>query len=1133
MAGTLVEFEGLVGGAVPAAGDVASIVGAPLYVAGVHGASGIGITAADYITVTAPSADTWSGAMSIKITGAPASGATRGVIIRDSVAKWLGYVRFHQDGTWQYTNESTLAGTIGTWALNTTYLIEWQVNRTAKTIQWRVTPEGGSASTATSTWTSDSGVLSTATGIGGSGGGAGGTFTADSFRYDTGLSWLGPHVEASIHTIHIENPPTTTTTQGHTFTTPANAQVGDYIFFAWHNDAGNATDAVFPTSIPAGVTLLRPKFTATNVTTMIWWAVHDGRADYPFTGATTSNHARRAVWVRGIESLGTVGGLGIRAASVNNVTAPGIAATAKALGFFGERSTAVPDNVSVSQGTVIAYCPGATSGAAGITSFDLVNLTEYNGADVIGTWSGASSNAFGFLVEYTDGQATSPVTNMAVWDGTAEQPAEPLALRVGGVEAPAQSLSISGYLSVDHMLSHKPFTIAHRGGSKNWPEMTQYAYHQAAWWGCGALELSVARTSDGVFFGLHDENLDRTSGTTGAVPASSMTWAEVQAYDVTAAGTTDPTQPRRPYARLEDILAEFKHTHVIFIDPKYVNSTNYTELFNILLAAMPATRLVGKGYLKGTTWPDQCRARGIKTWGYAYESDVPDLPTWEAKWDLLGMEYIATQAAWDAALAYGKPVIGHITPTANDAAVAMGKGASGLMVSGVQSVVKRRNPLPPPPEPLPDGPPVIVSSSSGYGGTAATASFPKPADVAAGDYLVAAIRHQSSATGPDFDPPVGWERIGPPYITLNSTTRFNAWFGHRVTDLANEPNSYTFSCVSPHVGSRWTGGIIAVRNVSTTDPVATGSPFQPSGNTTAATPIVNVPKDSLALAYFGTETGAANSGAMAGVPAGWTRLVQAAGPVTDGSASATWLNVFGQVFTAPAQSVSAATPFTGPTLSAPACGALVLNGTGTPPTPKVWTETWETWPLGAMAATPPVTLVTGGPTIVSPGIDGKSAESGPGSRKFTVSVAGLTHWSLDFTVTMSGTQTGNNYIASVVDAAGVYVGELNLRLTEKQIWDRIDFGANTLGKSTWVYPGSGPATLRIIYEWKDDSHCNAHLFLGTNLNGTVPDQTLRYDSTMSSNVMVGKRVAAVRFGNDTSTGITQQFDNITLRDLTL
>src|SRR5690606_29595072 len=56
-------------------------------------------------------------------------------------------------------------------------------------------------------------------------------------------------------------------------------------------------------------------------------------------------------------------------------------------------------------------------------------------------------------------------------------------------------------------------------------------------------------------------------------------------------------------------------------------------------------------------------------------------------WDVLGMDYTADQTAWDLAKATGKKVIGHIVPDASAAAVALGKGADGLMVAGVRDVI--------------------------------------------------------------------------------------------------------------------------------------------------------------------------------------------------------------------------------------------------------------------------------------------------------------------------------------------------------------------------------------------------------------------------------------------------------------
>src|SRR5690606_20228160 len=121
-----------------------------------------------------------------------------------------------------------------------------------------------------------------------------------------------------------------------------------------------------------------------------------------------------------------------------------------------------------------------------------------------------------------------------------------------------------GYASIDEMLGTDPFYVAHRGGSVDWDEMTLRAYTNSVAWGAKALEVSVARTSDGVYFGLHDEYLDRTSlgnpsGTT--LNPKTLTWAQVQSYDVFG---------REPYMRLEELTELYGDSHILFIDPKYI-----------------------------------------------------------------------------------------------------------------------------------------------------------------------------------------------------------------------------------------------------------------------------------------------------------------------------------------------------------------------------------------------------------------------------------------------------------------------------------------------------------------------------------------------------------------------------------
>ncbi|MFP3435407.1 hypothetical protein SB781_37230, partial [Paraburkholderia sp. SIMBA_061] len=81
--------------------------------------------------------------------------------------------------------------------------------------------------------------------------------------------------------------------------------------------------------------------------------------------------------------------------------------------------------------------------------------------------------------------------------------------------------------------------------------------------------ISLARTSDGVWFGLHDETLDRTSGTSGFV-AADHTWAEVQTHLISSAETNDPTQAPQPYLRFDELVEAYGSTHTIFVDPKVV-----------------------------------------------------------------------------------------------------------------------------------------------------------------------------------------------------------------------------------------------------------------------------------------------------------------------------------------------------------------------------------------------------------------------------------------------------------------------------------------------------------------------------------------------------------------------------------
>lgn len=246
---------------------------------------------------------------------------------------------------------------------------------------------------------------------------------------------------------------------------------------------------------------------------------------------------------------------------------------------------------------------------------------------------------------------------------------------------------IPGFRSVSQMLSRTGATWAHRGGSANWPEMSEYAYDRSVVRGYGVLEFSAQRTSDGVWIGCHDASLNRTSQTTGLPNISAMTWAQVQTHmnSLNSAGTP------RPYYRLDAFLDKFTPTHVVVVDPKDGIGTYDTEFLNLLDAHGGPEKIIVKFFGVGSgaaALADKATARQYQTWGYFYADDVTDgdLALYESHWSILGMDYQAPQSAWDAILAYGKPVTAHIVPDQAGYDLAMSKGASFAQVSAPLSV---------------------------------------------------------------------------------------------------------------------------------------------------------------------------------------------------------------------------------------------------------------------------------------------------------------------------------------------------------------------------------------------------------------------------------------------------------------
>lgn len=276
-------------------------------------------------------------------------------------------------------------------------------------------------------------------------------------------------------------------------------------------------------------------------------------------------------------------------------------------------------------------------------------------------------------------------------DPNAEPPAQ-----VGGVEVhgdgsasvwvhespqdvPAQMRAMpSGYPSIDAMVSQKGFLVAHRGGSASWPEMSMRAYTNSVAHGAGALEVSVGRTSDGVWVLAHDQNLQRVDPAAPATPIAQMTWAEVQRYRTAG----------EKILRIEEYLEAYGRSHVTVLDPKY-SAQQWADL----AARLPAdakSRVIWKSAGDATWLAAQWKAAGWRCWGYAYAQHASDgsLAKWAPSWDYLGFPWDAPSMAWKVATSFGKPVWAHICPTKAAYDQGLQNGAVGCMVSGVADVLK-------------------------------------------------------------------------------------------------------------------------------------------------------------------------------------------------------------------------------------------------------------------------------------------------------------------------------------------------------------------------------------------------------------------------------------------------------------
>lgn len=231
--------------------------------------------------------------------------------------------------------------------------------------------------------------------------------------------------------------------------------------------------------------------------------------------------------------------------------------------------------------------------------------------------------------------------------------------------------------SVAEWLAHTPVFVAHRGGDADWPQCSADAYrHAAAWNARAALEAPVWSTSDGVWVLSDTASTAPVFGTDYNIPTTP--WPVLARLRSTVG--------HQPMGRLvSDVLEPYAGRRILFVDHK--RDARPATLLALLARYGGPRRIVMKSYWAANETPAAARRAGYRTWGYYYAQNMSDFAATQARYDLLGLNYRAPSSDFATMHATGKPVIAHVIRDRHAATEAFGKGAAGLMVSGVTGVI--------------------------------------------------------------------------------------------------------------------------------------------------------------------------------------------------------------------------------------------------------------------------------------------------------------------------------------------------------------------------------------------------------------------------------------------------------------
>jgi len=430
--------------------------------------------------------------------------------------------------------------------------------------------------------------------------------------------------------------------------------VGDTMVFAvvW-----NGGDGVTFDSAPEGWEILVPTVSLGTRRMLVAAKQREpgDDADYTFTLSGDASHRAVLAVVRGARPL-----------EEWEVGTPGTRA-----GGSGSSTTTVAPSLSVSaKGAVLAIAGEATSAGSG--SEELVSV---DGAD---PWFFAAQGDAGSSAIETVAGAIAEQEEPGPSPAVTFTYANPQANNGAAVQIAAPSIVVpDGGWTIGDLLEDDPFVVAHRCNGGWWPENTVYAARQASFY-VKAIGVDVWQTADGVWVCHHDQSTNRMTGQDLDIPTSN--WEDLAELENLPTGCVDTDQPSRPMARLEEILDEFLPTHVIVVEKKGT-SADMDDFLDFLEGYDARHKIVFQTFSGGQAQLTAAKAAGYVTWANSFDDEIENASWHGSNVDWIGLNHDASEGHWQTAVAYGKPVIGHVIGSLTQANSALTKGAVGLTVS--------------------------------------------------------------------------------------------------------------------------------------------------------------------------------------------------------------------------------------------------------------------------------------------------------------------------------------------------------------------------------------------------------------------------------------------------------------------